>query len=933
MAIQIYKDFARHCAVGILTLTVLGTGFVSCSDELDIPAPVVVDNGIEKGYLNIRLKCDKNVTRAEEPGVDNLNENQINSVTLCLSPSAGDRTDKDAPVFMHTFENLGANGEVMLRIPLTAELVTRLFNEDSSNTCRMFVAVNVDPGEAKTEADLRKLTVESTFASKMEQECFTMDGDAVMTYHPAPDVSSANAYGEVTVQRSASKITLALKVDSEVEEVVNGEKLIWTPNLTGMRVMLQQGVQTSTLDPKPEPNMPADVYFNTPNDLIYDFKEVSRSTDDPYAEYDREQEKPFYTYPNQWTGNPDERHGTFMMLSVPWSHDGGTTWRTCYYHVPIVKTDDFLIVRNHSYHIYLHVGVLGSFVPEEPLEIEGDYYVANWGQENIDVDIKDYRYLVVDQNNYVVNNENSTAIPFYTSHETVVTNVKMKFYRYNFSDQGSEFAVEVDKNQNARSLTDGGEAVYECEFDNENNILTLSHILDIWVPYNSSKEEVLLTRGLDKGAIENVRDANGRYFLDNTQALNNVLNSIAYFVRKEGDGEYSRIEYEVTVQHKDVFEGTAGIDPNLYKETVKITQYPGIYITAIQNYAERLSNRQYTPGAMGNTIINGRFDNTRYILPEADNMTNWPDIRKIIYNYRNWDYSLGLGFPPNYFNWNPNLYLVTITQLSPGTHYQIADPRSYNVNNYLANDDPDTGYTVDGGSDKVFASQYWYFGKGNDNEILEGSPYSAPRSYSTRWWEEYVLRGFITAPALNESQNRTLRYYYPTRESDDNKYTIAPKFRICSSYGGTSSFLTREMARRRAAAYQELGYCAGRWRLPTLGEVEFVIKLAADQKIPRLFGTTSSGTWFYWCAQGAVKVPDGSVENPDIVIEERPTGGASGNAVVPFTGNDYRDHARFVYDEWYWGDGTLTPSSATPNATSPTYTYTWGDRLKSNPIE
>ena len=109
------------------------------------------------------------------------------------------------------------------------------------------------------------------------------------------------------------------------------------------------------------------------------------------------------------------------------------------------------------------------------------------------------------------------------------------------------------------------------------------------------------------------------------------------------------------------------------------------------------------------------------------------------------------------------------------------------------------------------------------------------------------------------------------------------------------------------------------------------MKLAADKKIPRLFGTNASGTWFYWCAQGAVRVPDGTVTNPNIAIVASPSGGASGAAAAPFTDDNYRDHTRFVYDEWYWGSETLTPSSQTPNANSPTYTFTWGDRPKTSP--
>ena len=927
---------------GLILLTGAGAAFTGCSDALEPPAGAV--SGPEAGYITLTLKSGLHTTRATEPGIDELNENLIKTVTLCLSPSAGDRTDDDPPVYMQTFEDLDADGEVTLRVPITTELATRLFNENGDSECRVFAAVNVNPGDAKTVSALRRMTVGSTFGSRKEQASFAMDGDSKVTYSQAGNYAT----GEVTVKRSAAKVTLALYVDDNVTETVNGEEIVWRPDMEGMRVRLQQGVMTSTLDPRPGTDgIPDENYFNTPDNLAYEF--THKEQEDPYGEYVWEQRVPFYTYPNKWTDSVDERHATFMILSVPWTSDGGATWVTSYYHVPVVPFDQFETVRNNSYHVYLHVGLLGSFVPEEPFEVEADYYVADWGSESMDVDIKDYRYLVVDQNDYVVNNQESTSIQFYTSHETVVTDVKMTFYRYNFSDQGSEFGVDVSMDQNTRSAEVGGEPVYECYFDNTHSALRLSHALNIWTPYNAENLEVALTHGLQTGAISNVRDSDGRYFVDITPASRNaldaVLNSISYF-KQSNELEFSRIRYEITVQHKDVADGSSGIDKNLYKETVTIMQYPGMYITAVQNYCDNLQNQQSTNAISGNTYVNGNCTDgdtykftqgSDFVTTVAGTDRNTQIIRQI-YNYRNWDRSIGLGFPPVYYNWNPNLYLVTITQLSEdlGDKYVISDPRSYNINNDLSNDNG--SYTVDGGSQDVFKTEYWYFtSRANGYRFTQSSTrLNSPTINGYPSAFEYVLYGFTTAPALGESGTRTLKYYYPTREGENNKYTIAPKFRICSSYAGSSGYLTREMSRRRAAAYQEIGYPAGRWRLPTFGEVEYIMLLAAQQKIPRLFGTTDAGTWYYWCAQGAVAVPDSKAADQQVSVVPPPTSASSPTCIytlpfAPFSGNNFLGRTRFVYDEWYWGDETLTPSSGSPSTTNTIYRFTWGDKPKSNP--
>jgi hypothetical protein len=108
---------------------------------------------------------------------------------------------------------------------------------------------------------------------------------------------------------------------------------------------------------------------------------------------------------------------------------------------------------------------------------------------------------------------------------------------------------------------------------------------------------------------------------------------------------------------------------------------------------------------------------------------------------------------------------------------------------------------------------------------------------------------------------------------------LAPSFMICSKFGGTEyGTITREQAEYRCAAYQEDGFPAGRWRLPTKSEIHFVVQLGANNTFERLFESNS----YYWSAHGAVK-PNGT--SVDVVSD--PSGGA---------------RLRCVYDTWYWGD-------------------------------
>lgn len=199
-------------------------------------------------------------------------------------------------------------------------------------------------------------------------------------------------------------------------------------------------------------------------------------------------------------------------------------------------------------------------------------------------------------------------------------------------------------------------------------------------------------------------------------------------------------------------------------------------------------------------------------------------------------------------NKNPNMYVITTTALEVKSEYIIGDPRKTDIDLILNN--------------------------GNN--------------WST------------TANALYDgNSNRQLKYYYPTDNSSSAEYVVAPQFRIASSYG-VATDQNYDNMRRRCASYQEDGYPAGRWRMPTKAEVEYVVRLSAEGKIPKLFNDEKDDpTGDYWCAQG-VAYP-------------------LSNGTVNLVANDGESHSvRCVYDDWYWGSN---PSIISDDKGP----FTWGD--------
>ena len=130
-----------------------------------------------------------------------------------------------------------------------------------------------------------------------------------------------------------------------------------------------------------------------------------------------------------------------------------------------------------------------------------------------------------------------------------------------------------------------------------------------------------------------------------------------------------------------------------------------------------------------------------------------------------------------------------------------------------------------------------------------------------------------------------LQNYHPTSSSAQN--VIAPSFLIASSWGRTAT-LTWQGAERRCASYQENGYPAGRWRVPTEAEIKFIISLSNKGYIPALF----QGKYYH------------------------STGGTYKSDNVD---NNASPYVRCVYDLWFWGDD----APLTGNAAN---TFTWGDQ-------
>ena len=152
-----------------------------------------------------------------------------------------------------------------------------------------------------------------------------------------------------------------------------------------------------------------------------------------------------------------------------------------------------------------------------------------------------------------------------------------------------------------------------------------------------------------------------------------------------------------------------------------------------------------------------------------------------------------------------------------------------------------------------------------------------------------------------DEAGRRLQYYYPTSTEGEVYRVIAPKFRVSSKLGGYSEG-DREGVMMRCASYQENGYPAGRWRVPTTAEIAFIVYLQSQDAIAELF-----------------------VSNDYFSSTHMVTEGNNKEVIKDIDGDKHS--VRCVYDEWYWGgeQEALVNTAKQPTA-GDYYYYTWGDK-------
>lgn len=745
---------------------------------------------------NVRVKLEvtgQTSSRAQtDPGVDALNENVIESLDLFLYQKGGISRNEEAVYVQEdvTLTQDEETGDQYIEFFLTNDQLSSLFPTEAATECDLYAIANRGDNELPDDTNVGSLKEMLLYSSTMGirrtvqetgkylpgiESSFVMEGETALSR------SGDELGGTVHVERVASKISLV--ITGIADEVTDENGVVWIPNKSSVFLSFRRGCKKAKLGVTPtEHLLDADDLVAAD---IFNVDAISLEEIDG-MENCLGTSVPFYTYPTNWKNNEDTR--SHFILVVQWSkkkasEEEADVTQTTYYEVNINPEGTYL-KRNTHYKINQIIEVLGSTEEESPKElILSNYQIVEWASEqSSNADLNRFKYLMVDETSITMDNVETKRIYFYSSDPIGLLDVNVRWdYLYGNTARTLTFATM----DHVTSSEANGDITYVIE--NDDDVSGIDNRIQ-----GNYKVSITIHNG-------NKSNPNDRSYIDVTHMLDNTM---------DDEADYSTYMIDFTVAHRK----DDGFDTD-YTERVDITQYPMLYVIALQNSDYKDDN-------------NVNNDNTYKGYVYINNNSNGSS----------WYQVAGLA-TSNQFNRNPNKYLVSVASLADtevARNYIIGDPRS----------------------------------------IVPDVPSGINR----------------------DAAGNSLQYYYPTQGNTATEKMISPQFLVASSYGRCpNSISDLDNAVRRCATYQEDGYPAGRWRLPTEAEIKYIIQLSGCFVIPELF---NSGIG-YWSAQGCIQVNDGVVSD--------------------YTGNQTRV-VRCVYDTWYWGTGQLS------NKTQ----FTYGDEERNN---
>ena len=714
----------------------------------------------------------------------------------------------------------------------------------------------IDHTKKWTLAELKALPVEAELVKSIDSEtgAATFCSDMVMdsysktttkyTVELTPALVEEVRTVNVGLTRIASKLVLNFTIPESVTGSMTGEGEVWTPVLKDLRAYYVNAlnnrstvgatpVQRSAI---PEADVDDYQYFSYPTNYPISPDPLTATPTSSNYEFTTGE---VYTYPQTWTAG--ENGEPYFKIQMTWrSSIRGTSnfyYKIC---VPKPATDGTVTIdRNTCYVVDVTLNVIDTeneYVVVDP----ANYTVQEWAVSawKGGGGLASARFFNVPKKAFTLYSEESVAIPFSSSSEVtaVITEISYKYYG---DTNGDTFEYVFQDGAFNKTEADGKTTITLKTTDsNGRTVATPARETNAYEVSVEGKF-VNFTHTLTKIYTERVI----KITISNTEGRSAqvVINQHPAIELKKHETKNMFVNGWFARATKPVHDG----DGNLLGQRFGPTNffdtgwYP-YHCTESWN-GNRIDNTS-ARGNLGTIYGNGTSNvtaNSVYTTEITVSAFN-EDNNSFVIEYRN------------------------ATTYNGGTatrhtrNYRIGDPRVPASNHYTASEFSIPNYLY---SDKTHRDA-----DDTESTVSTGNVYRA--------WE------------------KPMEILIANQGVDANE-VIAPRFLVSSALNIMSSGLTHLQSARRAATYQEDGYPAGRWRLPTEAEIAFIVARQKEGALPWLFAET-----YYHCANGRmvyVRMGDSYKNDPPISVN--PTNG----------------YNRFVYDLWYWGDGKMDDTMYHPN--------------------
>jgi len=843
-----------------LILPALALCCVACVDPLrPSGGQPAEDHCIELTLANLHPTL---ITKAgTEQGDDTYNENLVQSVDCFFYP---DGATGSPAVFSALGRGVTAQAEgdstiYKVKVFFTDDDATRMFGSTTEGTCQVFVICNapLTYGEDTSVDALRELVVESDFSAQIKQASFVMPAEepatVTLTTTGSGDDVVRSAAGRVHVKRSAAKVQIFLSLPEKyVDQLGEYEPVPDVP----IEVMMLNEVKRGKVDGSY--SVQNSDYVDTPYRLMAKLEDAALV--EGYEAYNYTH-APFYSYPVEWQDLG--QNAPLIIFRIPWRIVGTTNYEYRRYQVnPNLANLQF--EANHCYRTFVNIASMGAEDEADAVWItDNDYVILDWidesasgGQGVVPGELKTYAYLVVDIPELTLNNQETAKFTYVSS--SPLSSVEITRIDYYDNSQ----ADPAQSSTTVYTVTEDTETVSTVIGDIDVNmetpgLLTFTHSLDDL--YSSVTIYVTITNG----------DGN-------TQDLVITQNPSISLIRLMDAG--------------DVF--VNGYFGRVSDATYAVAYYP--YSSYEADYL-RYNNRYYQISETGSLsrVSNPRFSGGTWVT--AGQLTNGDSYEQ-------------------YFYTDTNQYYHCTALWNGGVSQQVADEYDEDTQSGTYGDVLGSIRSMNETIDRNFYTtrinvssfndaNNTYTANGASVEYRIGDPRVPASTHYTGDASWDIVTNFYKYLYYDGTTEKFAAWSDPgnimiASQAEDGRNIISPSFLVSSSLNSNLG-LTFDQAVKRAATYQEAGYPAGRWRLPTEAEIAFIVARQNDGTIPALYATDTD----YWAGSGRlVYVP---TDASDGITFHDPT--------------EEKQSVRFVYDLWRWGEEPAATNVYHPNGHNTTY--------------